>query len=121
PERRLAAILAADIAGYSRLMHEDEEGTLATLTAHRLIVDRIVRRARGEIFGTAGDSVLAEFPSVVEAFQAAVAMQQALAKANAGLPEARRMSFRVGINVGDVIVRGEDIFGDGVNVAARVE
>lgn len=121
PERRLAAILAADIEGYTRHMHEDEEATLATLTAHRLIIDRIIERGRGEIFGSAGDSVLAEFPSVVEAFHAAVAMQQALARSNALLPAARRMLFRVGINVGDVIVQGDDIFGDGVNVAARVQ
>ena len=120
-ERKLAAILAADIEGYSRLMHADEEGTLATLTAHRKIVDEIILRSHGEIFGAAGDSVLAEFPSVVEAFQCAIAMQQAVEKANAALPEARRMHFRVAINVGDVIVKGADIFGDGVNIASRLE
>jgi adenylate cyclase len=121
PERRLAAILAADVAGYSRLMHADEEGTLAILTSHRSIVDQIIVRARGQIFGSAGDSVLAEFPSVVEAFHAAIAIQQSIDKANSSLSSGRRMSFRIGINVGDVMVKENDIFGDGVNVAARVE
>lgn len=120
-ERKLAAILAADFEGYSRLMHADEESTLATLTAHRTIVDDLIVRARGQIFGTAGDSVLAEFPSVVDAFSCAVAMQQALFRANSTLPEADRMLLRIGINVGDVMVKDGDIFGDGVNIAARVE
>jgi class 3 adenylate cyclase len=121
PERKLAAILAADIAGYSRLMHEDEERTLATLTAHRKIVDKLILAAHGQIFGTAGDSVLAEFPSIVEAFHCAVATQQALTGANAALPEGQRMHFRIGINVGDVMARDGDLFGDGVNIAARLE
>jgi adenylate cyclase len=120
-ERKLAAILAADVEGYSRLMHADEERTLATLTAHREIVDGLILGAHGQIFGTAGDSVLAEFPSVVEAFHCAVAIQQALAKANAALPPDERMQFRIGINVGDVMVKEGDIFGDGVNIAARLE
>ena len=120
-ERKLAAIFAADFEGYSRLMHADEEKTLATLTAHRSIVDDLIVRARGQIFGTAGDSVLAEFPSVVDAYSCAVAIQQALFRANSSLPEADRMLLRIGINVGDVMVKDDDIFGDGVNIAARVE
>jgi adenylate cyclase len=121
PERKLAAILAADVEGYSRLMHADEERTLAVLTAHRDIIDKLILAAHGEIFATAGDSVLAEFSSVVEAFHCAVAIQQALAKANAALPEDERMQLRIGLNVGDVMMRNGDVFGDGVNVAARVE
>lgn len=120
-ERKLAAILAADFEGYSRLMHADEESTLTTLTAHRSIVDDLIVRARGQIFGTAGDSVLAEFPSVVDAYACAVAIQQALARANSDMPESARMLLRIGINVGDVMVKDGDIFGDGVNIAARVE
>ena len=120
-ERKLAAILAADFEGYSRLMHADEEHTLATLTAHRSIVDDLIVRVRGQIFGTAGDSVLAEFPSVVDAYACAVAIQQALTRANSDLPESDRMLLRIGINVGDVMVKDGDIFGDGVNIAARVE
>jgi adenylate cyclase len=120
-ERKLAAIMAADVVGYSRLMHEDEERTLATLTSHRSIIDGLILAARGDIFGTAGDSVLAEFPSVVDAYQCAVAIQQALARENAKLPEAHRMLLRIGINVGDVMVKEGDIFGDGVNIAARLE
>jgi adenylate cyclase len=120
-ERRLAAILAADVDGYSRLMHADEEGTLETLTAHRAIVDELIVGANGVIFGTAGDSVLAEFPSVVEALHSAIAIQQALQRTNGALPEGRRMHLRIGINVGDVLAKDGDIFGDGVNIAARLE
>ena len=120
-ERKLVAILAADVVGYSRLMHDNEERTLATLTAHRAIVDELIANGRGEIAGTAGDSVLAEFASVVDAVRCAVAIQQALAKANEPLPAESRMLFRIGINVGDVMVKDGDIFGDGVNVAARLE
>ena len=120
-ERKLAAILAADVEGYSRLMHANEEATLATLTSHRTIVDDLLARGNGRICGTAGDSVLAEFASVADAVTCAVAIQQALHKANAGLPEGERMDFRIGINVGDVMVKDGDIFGDGVNVAARLE
>ena len=120
-ERRLAAIFAADVDGYSRLMHADEEATLEILTAHRAIVDELIVGANGVIFGTAGDSVLAEFPSVVEALHSAIAIQQALRRANAALPEERRMNLRIGINVGDVLVKEGDIFGDGVNIAARLE
>jgi class 3 adenylate cyclase len=120
-ERKLAAILAADVEGYSRLMHEDEEQTLATLTSHRSMTDALIEAAHGQIFGTAGDSVLAEFPSVVQAFNCAIAIQQALWRANSVLPENLRMRLRIGINVGDVMVKNGDIFGDGVNIAARLE
>jgi adenylate cyclase len=120
-ERRLAAILAADVEGYSRLMHGDEEATLATLSARRAVVDRLISGHRGRIANTAGDSVLSEFASVLDAVRCAVAIQEALAQANEGEPEARRMRFRIGINVGDIMVKQGDIFGDGVNVAARLE
>jgi class 3 adenylate cyclase len=120
-ERKLTAIFAADVAGYSRLMEADEEGTLATLSAHRLVVDETIVRHRGRIAGTAGDSVLAEFPSVLDAVHASVEIQNALAEANAALPDDRRMEFRIGINIGDVMVKDGDIFGDGVNIAARLE
>ena len=120
-ERKLAAIFAADVAGYSRLMGQDEVATLRTLAAHREIMDRLIGEHRGRIANTAGDSVLAEFPSVVDAVQCAVEVQQALAEANEGVPEDRRMSFRIGVHVGDVMVRGADLLGDGVNVAARLQ
>jgi class 3 adenylate cyclase len=120
-ERKLVAIMAADVEGYSRLMHDDEERTLATLSAHRNIIDALIAAGRGEISGTAGDSVLAEFASVVDAVHCAVSIQQALAKANAVLPAKSRMSLRIGINIGDVMVKDGGIFGDGVNVAARLE
>ena len=120
-ERRLAAILAADVEGYSRLMHRDEEATLATLSAHRALVDGLIARHRGRIANTAGDSVLAEFASVLDAVSCAIAIQNALAAANEGEPEEHRMQFRIGINVGDVMLKDGDVFGDGVNVAARLE
>ena len=102
-------------------MHEDEERTLATLTAHRRIIDDLIVAGRGEISGTAGDSVLAEFASVVDALHCAVGIQQALTKANRALPPEATMMLRIGINVGDVMVKDGSIFGDGVNVAARLE
>ena len=120
-ERKLAAILAADVEGYARMMHADEERTLAVLTAHRRIVDGLILGAHGQIFGAAGDSVLAEFPSVVEALQAAIAIQRALASENALLPPEKRMHFRIGINAGDVMATEGDVFGEGVNIAARIE
>lgn len=120
-ERKLVAILAADVEGYSRLMHQNEEATLTTLTAHRGLVDSLIVASSGHITSTAGDSVLAEFASVVEAVKCGVGIQTALAAANAGLPAERQMHFRIGINVGDVMVKDGGIFGDGVNVAARVE
>ncbi len=120
-ERKLTAILAADIAGYSRLMHADEKATLATMSDHRVIVDELIARANGRIASTAGDGVLAEFGSVVDVVTCAVAIQQALDKANAALPDSQRMYFRIGVSVGDVVVKDGGVFGDGVNVAARLE
>jgi adenylate cyclase len=120
-ERKLVTILAADIQGYSRLMGIDEENTLATLSAHRALTDAIIAQHGGRICGTAGDSVLAEFASVFAAVQCAVEIQRDLAQANLALGEERRMWFRIGINIGDVMVKDGDIFGDGVNIAARIE
>jgi adenylate cyclase len=120
-QRHLAAIFAADVEGYSRLMGVDEVGTLRTLTAHREIMDRLIGEHGGRIANTAGDSVLAEFPSVVDAVQAAVEVQEALRTANEALPEDRRLLFRIGVHIGDVLVKGGDLFGDGVNIAARLQ
>jgi adenylate cyclase len=120
-ERRLVAILAADVAGYARLMGKDEVGTLRQLTIHRAIMDDLIARHRGRIANTAGDSVLAEFPSAVDAVQCAIAVQERLAEANGSLPENSRLQFRIGIHVGDVMVRAGDLFGDGVNIAARLQ
>src|SRR5271170_2296792 len=120
-DRHLAAILAADVEGYSRLMHGDEEATLATLSARRAVVDELIGRYRGRIANTAGDSVLAEFMSVVDAVHCAVEIQKALQRANEGELDELQMRFRIGINVGDVMAKEGDIFGDGVNVAARLE
>ena len=103
-DRRLVAILAADIEGYSRLMAQDEEAALATLSSHRAVVDELIVAFRGRVANTAGDSVLAEFASVVDTVRCAVRMQQEIADRNAELPEQQRMSFRIGINVGDIIV-----------------
>ncbi|MGD9537787.1 MAG: adenylate/guanylate cyclase domain-containing protein [Alphaproteobacteria bacterium] len=119
--RRLTVILSADVAGYSRLMGEDEEGTLKTLSACRTSIEGCVSTHNGRIVSTAGDSVLAEFPSTIDAVRCALDMQDGIAACNEGLPESRRMEFRMGINLGDVIVEGNDIFGDGVNVAARLQ
>src|SRR3954471_16534874 len=120
-ERKLVAILAADVEGYSRLMETDEEGTLATLSAHRAITDELIAQHGGRIFGTAGDSVLAEFASVFAAVECSIDIQREIAIANKPMPEGRRLRFRIGINVGDVMVKDGDIFGDGVNIAARLE
>jgi class 3 adenylate cyclase len=120
-ERKLVAILAADVEGYSRHMERDEVGTLATLSSHRLIVDELIASYGGRITGTAGDSVVAEFASVVEALDCALEIQERLAAANAELPSDQRLQFRIGLNVGDVMVKDGDIFGDGVNIAARLE
>ncbi len=121
-ERRLAAILAADVAGYSRLMSLDESGTLAKLQAHRseLIVPAIARH-HGRVVKLMGDGILAEFGSVVDAVECAAEIQREMAARNAGVADDRRMGFRIGVHLGDVIVEGEDIYGDGVNIAARLE
>jgi adenylate cyclase len=120
-ERRLAAIFAADVEGYSRRMSADEVGTFGSLTAHREIMDRLIAAHRGRIANTAGDSVLAEFPSAVDAVKCAVEVQEGIARANESAPEEARLQFRIGIHVGDVMVRGGDLFGDGVNIAARLQ
>jgi adenylate cyclase len=119
--RRLVAVFAADVEGYSRLMGTDEVGTLKGLTERRAILDRIIGEHRGRIANTAGDSVLAEFGSAVEAVQCAVDAQNALAEANTGIPLDKRINFRIGVHIGDVMVRGGDLFGDGVNIAARLQ
>jgi adenylate cyclase len=119
--RRLVAVFAADVEGYSRLMGADEVGTLKGLTERRAILDRFIGEHGGRIANTAGDSVLAEFGSAVDAVQCAVEAQTALAEANSGIAADRRISFRIGIHVGDVMVRGGDLFGDGVNIAARLQ
>jgi adenylate cyclase len=120
-QRKLAAIFAADAAGYSRLMSADERGTLRTLTAHRAIMDDLIAQHGGRIANTAGDSVLAEFPSVVDAVECAVAVQDRLRDINTGVPEQEALRFRIGVHVGDVMVQAGDLLGDEVNVAARVQ
>src|ERR1700726_4597278 len=120
--RRLAAILAADVAGYSRLMEADEEGTHERLKAHfQQLIDPTIAGHRGRVVKTTGDGMLAEFASVVDAMRCAAAIQRAMIDRDAEVPEERRIRFRIGINLGDVIAEGEDIFGDGVNVAGRLE
>jgi adenylate cyclase len=121
-QRRLAAIVSADVAGYSRLMGRDESGTLAALKALRQeVVDPAIAKHGGRIVKTTGDGLLLEFPSVVNAVRCAFEVQQAMAAKIADVPEDRRITFRIGINIGDIIVDGDDIFGDGVNVAARLQ
>src|SRR5713101_4624635 len=121
-ERRLAAILAADVAGYSRLIEDDEEGTLGRLKALRAeTIDPKIAGHKGRIVKTTGDGLLVEFASVVDALRCAAEMQAAMAESNVPLPQDRRIQFRIGINVGDIVVEDGDIFGDGVNVAARLE
>jgi len=120
-DRKLTAILCADVFGYSRLMGEDEEATLRTLSAYRKIIDQLIENHRGRFVNSAGDSVLAEFLSVVEAVNCALEIQNALKAENTGLPPERRMEFRIGINLGDVMVEGEQLYGDGINIAARLE
>jgi adenylate cyclase len=121
-ERRLAAILAADVAGFSRLMGQDEAGTLARLWAHRReLIDPEIAEHRGRIVKTTGDGILIEFPSVVEAVACAVAVQRGMTERNVSTPVDQRIVFRVGVNLGDIIVEDTDIHGDGVNLAARLE
>src|SRR5438128_11964262 len=120
--RRLAAILAADVAGYSRLMGADEEGTLERLKAlRREPVDRKIAEHHGRIVKTTGDGLMVEFASVVDAVRCAVAVQQAMPERNTDVAAERRIELRIGINLGDVIVEGDDLYGDGVNIAARIE
>ena len=121
-ERRLAAILAADVAGYSRLMEEDEDATLSSLQRlHSEVIDPTIAGHRGRIVKLMGDGILAEFASVVDAIDCAIELQRGLAEHTADLPDDKRLRFRVGVNLGDVIIQGEDIFGDGVNIAARLQ
>ena len=119
--RRLAAIFAADVAAYSRHMEQDEAGTIQSLTAHREVMDRLIAEHGGRIANTAGDSVLAEFPSAVDAVRCAIQVQEALAAANLDNPEERQLQFRIGLHVGDVMRRDGDLLGDGVNIASRLE
>jgi class 3 adenylate cyclase len=120
-KRKIAAIFAADIAGYSRLVAEDEEETLRRLASYREVVDDFIAKAGGRIFNTAGDAVLAEFPSAVDAVRCAIDIQESLRTRNMAYPSSRQMSFRIGITIGDVVERDGDLLGDGVNIAARLE
>jgi class 3 adenylate cyclase len=120
-QRRLATILSADVAGYSRLMGEHEEATVQALRGHRTVFDALLRQHHGRIFNTAGDAILAEFPSAVEAVRCATEIQSALQTRNEHLPPEQKMLFRMGINVGDVVVQDGDLLGDGVNVASRIQ
>ena len=121
-QRRLAAILAADVVGYSRLMGADEEGTLAALTAHLTeMIEPCITEHRGRVVKTTGDGLLAEFASVIEAVRCSVTVQDGMRERNTEVPENHRLEFRIGVNLGDVIVQDDDVFGDGVNIAARLE
>src|SRR5271165_4464624 len=120
-ERKLATILSADVAEYSRLMSEDEEATLKTFRGHKKVFESLVVMHRGRIFNTAGDAILAEFNSAVEALRCATEIQAALRTLNDQLPPNRQVRFRIGVNLGDVMIHGHDLLGDGVNVAARLQ
>jgi adenylate cyclase len=120
-KRKLAAILSADVEGYSRLMGDDEAATVRTLTNYRTAINDLVQQYRGRFVDTPGDNILVEFTSVVDCVNCAVEIQRELAERNAELPYSRKMEFRIGVNLGDVIEEGGRIYGDGVNIAARVE
>ncbi len=121
-EQRLAAVLAADMAGYSRLMEADEAGTIARLKTHRIeLIDPAIAKNKGRIIKTTGDGMLVEFQSVTDAVRCAVEIQQRMQRRNSDVPQDRRIEFRIGINLGDIIFEDEDIFGDGVNIASRIE
>ena len=120
-ERKLAAILSADVQGYSRLMGDGEEATIQTLTAYREVMTGLIQQQHGRVVDSPGDNLLAEFASAVDATQGAVAVQHELKTRNADLPIGRQMHYRIGINVGDVVVEGDRIYGDGVNIAARLD
>jgi class 3 adenylate cyclase len=120
-KRKLAAILSADVKEYSRLMREDETATIRTLTAYRELMTTLIKQHHGRVVDTVGDNLLAEFASVVDAVQGAVAIQKEIKSRNAQMPESRKMLFRIGINLGDLVVEGDRIYGDGVNIAARLE
>ena len=120
-KRKLAAILSADVKDYSRLMREDEVATIRTLTAYREVMTTLIKQHYGRVVDSVGDNLLAEFASVVDAVQGAIAIQKEVKTQNARLPEGRKMLFRIGINLGDLVVEGDRIYGDGVNLAARLE
>src|SRR4051812_46419964 len=120
-KRKIAAIFAADVAGYSRLVAEDEEETLRRLASYRHVIDDFIAKCGGRIFNTAGDAVLAEFPSAVEAVRCAIDIQESLRTRNMAYPPSRQMALRIGITIGDVVERDGDLLGDGVNIAARLE
>ena len=120
-KRKLAAILSADVVSYSRLMGEDEEATVRTLTAYREVMADLIREYNGRVLDAPGDNLLAEFASAVDAVQCAMVVQEEIKTRNESLPENRKMQFRIGITIGDVIHEGEKIYGQGVNVAARLE
>ena len=119
--RRLSAILSADVEGYSRLMRDDDEATVQTITTYRTAMTHLINQYRGRVVDSPGDNILAEFTSVVDAVNCGVELQRELAERNAELPENRRMQFRIGVNSGDVVEEGERIYGDGVNIASRIE
>ena len=120
-KRKLTTILAADVVGYSRLMNENEERTLADLKTSRERIDTLISKHGGRVFNTAGDACLAEFGSAVEAVRCAISIQEDIGVRNNKLPKNEQMLFRIGVNVGDVMIEGADLFGDGVNIAARLE
>ena len=120
-KRKLTAILSADAVGYSRLMRDDEEATVRDIASHRVLITEIVKKHHGRVIDSPGDNILAEFASVVDAVNGAVKIQEEIKKRNADTPKDRRMEFRIGINLGDVIEEEDRIYGDGVNIAARVE
>ena len=120
-KRRLTAILSADVEGYSRLMREDEAATVHTITAYRTAMTHLIEQYRGRVVDSPGDNILAEFTSVVDAVNCGVEIQRELAERNVELQENSRMRFRIGINLGDVLEEGKRIYGDGVNIAARME
>jgi class 3 adenylate cyclase len=119
--RKIAAIMAADVVGYSKLVAEDEEETLRRLASYRAVFDDFILRASGRVFNTAGDAILAEFPSAVEAVRCAIDVQESLRTRNLAYPPSRQMNFRIGMTIGDVVERNGDLLGDGVNIAARLE
>ena len=120
-KRKIAAILAADVFGYSKLVAEDEEETLRRLASYRAVFEDFITRGSGRVFNTAGDAILAEFPSAVEAVRCAIDVQESLRTRNLAYPASRQMTFRIGISIGDVVERDGDLLGDGVNIAARLE
>ena len=120
-KRKLTAILSADVIGYSRLMRDDEEATVRDIAAHRVLISEIIQQHNGRVVDSPGDNILAEFASVVDAVNCAVEIQRELAERNAGLGNNRKMEFRIGVNLGDVIQDGDRIYGDGENIAARIE